>query len=511
MAVIDSAFYRWRVCGLLVLTGTLSAQDYGEKGRYWIDPGSFTVDLNLGGPLPSYDHMTDKERELRVAATSQLLNSLNWNKDLLRIDPSLVDKRGRVSLNLSQHFSGANLADFLDGEPYPYACNGTGLPTKEQGFRMDWLISQGMRFQVYKNVLDLPKNLSTLTKSLGISNVPLDRNTLNLSLGRNSQGLAESGVALGISRLLELQRIQPYQGGSFTREWRRTWDTISDPKPGRDTDFRNFVLHPKQFKFDGGEIIFHLPNFYRGWLLADAKGNLIGEAPSNIVLNAFHPEFGEALKAPLSCMTCHSGTVQPSQADRETRDRLAELAKGLRARLGAGAREYSSYGYGSGGGYDEARASLQEIEEVLRSGVIDTIENHSLQAGVDDQKTLSALHRSGGFVPSSEGSKEPAMVLPQFALAYDRPVSLTTAAKELSSALGWEVTKEELTKTLSDPKNAFAAQKAGYEAGRPMSRRQFESGFCELKEALVSRRALRAGTGQGANPEGGQTHGTQTK
>src|SRR5262249_36628039 len=60
---------------------------------------------------------------------------------------------------------------------------------------------------------------------------------------------------------------------------------------------------PRDFRHDGGEIIFNLPNGLQGYLLVDGRGNRIDRAPLEIVQDA--RQKGAAVVNGISCMGCH--------------------------------------------------------------------------------------------------------------------------------------------------------------------------------------------------------------
>src|SRR5262249_41207164 len=59
------------------------------------------------------------------------------------------------------------------------------------------------------------------------------------------------------------------------------------------------------FEQAGGEIIFNLPNGLQGYLLVDAKGKRIDEAPADIVEDASRTSGSGIIVNGLSCMACH--------------------------------------------------------------------------------------------------------------------------------------------------------------------------------------------------------------
>jgi hypothetical protein len=76
---------------------------------------------------------------------------------------------------------------------------------------------------------------------------------------------------------------------------------------------QNISEHPLDFDFDGGEIIFNLPNGLQGYMLTDADGNRLDEGPINIVQDESQKDF--LVRNGVSCMGCHSAGMIKVQDD----------------------------------------------------------------------------------------------------------------------------------------------------------------------------------------------------
>ena len=68
--------------------------------------------------------------------------------------------------------------------------------------------------------------------------------------------------------------------------------------------FQNILVHPLDFEFDGGEIIFSLENGLQGYMLTNAAGARLNEGPSNIVQDPSQKD--QLVRNGVSCMGCHS-------------------------------------------------------------------------------------------------------------------------------------------------------------------------------------------------------------
>jgi hypothetical protein len=86
----------------------------------------------------------------------------------------------------------------------------------------------------------------------------------------------------------------------------------------------NIGVHPLDFDFDGGEIIFNLPNGLQGYMLTNAEGIRLNEGPINIVQDESQKDF--LVRNGVSCMGCHSAG-------------MIKVADNIRADLDAGQTE----------------------------------------------------------------------------------------------------------------------------------------------------------------------------
>jgi hypothetical protein len=76
---------------------------------------------------------------------------------------------------------------------------------------------------------------------------------------------------------------------------------------------QNITVNPLDFDFDGGEIIFTLPNGMQGYMLTDAAGTRLNEGPLNIVQDESQKDF--IVRNGVSCMGCHSAGMIKVQDD----------------------------------------------------------------------------------------------------------------------------------------------------------------------------------------------------
>jgi hypothetical protein len=84
-------------------------------------------------------------------------------------------------------------------------------------------------------------------------------------------------------------------------------------------NFQNISEHPLDFDFDGGEIIFNLPNGLQAYMLTDRDGNRLDEGPIEIVQDESQKDF--LVRNGVSCMGCHiAGMIKANDDIREDLD-----------------------------------------------------------------------------------------------------------------------------------------------------------------------------------------------
>lgn len=79
------------------------------------------------------------------------------------------------------------------------------------------------------------------------------------------------------------------------------------------TGAQNVNEHPLDFDFDGGEIIYNLPNGLQAYMLTDALGNRLNEGPLGIVQDESQEDF--LVRNGVSCMGCHSNGMIKANDD----------------------------------------------------------------------------------------------------------------------------------------------------------------------------------------------------
>ena len=227
-------------------------------------------------------------------ALSKLVNSLSWDVEIHNPQP------------IGNHIFYIDLRDY-DWDvtdawthieaiyPYPY---GFGLPTYETLQQLtdsnvpyvyiDWFIANASRPPLYHDILDLPDTDSQLERRLEVDVVKNLINAPGSSVWR--AGFNESGVS-NHNRVVE-RHLSRY--GAY---W-KSYDFAGS------ASIQNIFTHPLDFRHDGGEIVFNLPNGLQGYYLADANGNRLDAAPIDIVSD---PKADDpTVRNGISCIGCHT-------------------------------------------------------------------------------------------------------------------------------------------------------------------------------------------------------------
>lgn len=240
--------------------------------------------------------VSDEELEAARVGLSKLVNSLSWHKEitpLATVDPArtifridLRDYNWTVAtwnLLLAVYPYGvrgvdSRTIDVLSGSPLPY-------------IRADWFVANASVPPLYHDLLGLPKNVRELEQLLGIETARDLEEEKNVARA----GLRSSGVSQN-NRVLE-RHVSPY--GAY---W-KSFDFRSN------LDDQNIFKDPLRLNPAGGEIIFNLPNGLQAYLLIDAFGRRIDEAPIAIVSDRNNPD-DPVIRNGRSCMSCHYAGIQ---------------------------------------------------------------------------------------------------------------------------------------------------------------------------------------------------------
>lgn len=227
-------------------------------------------------------------------AFSKLANSLSWGVEIHNPQP------------IGNHIFYIDLRDYgwdvteawahIEAV-YPYAY-GFGVPTYETLQQltdsnipyvyMNWFIANAARPPLYHDILDLPDTDSQLERRLEVDVVENLFNAPGERVWR--AGINKSGVS-NHNRVVE-RHLSKY--GAY---W-KSYDFAGS------ASIQNIFTHPLNFRHDGGEIVFNLPNGLQGYYLADANGERLDAAPIDIVSNPAADD--PTVRNGISCIGCHT-------------------------------------------------------------------------------------------------------------------------------------------------------------------------------------------------------------
>ncbi len=271
-------------------------------------------------------------------AASRLLNSLSWEAEVRA--PEAIGPGGAIlSFDLRDYgWTRQTWAELLSFDPYQLDFSTTPdlgelqaaiESLADQGLsetvwvRADWFVATASRPPLYHTILGLPATTAELEERLGV------RTGEDFRSGRlRRAGMVKSGVSRQ-NRLLD-RHASKY--GAYWKSY--------DFAPGRErSDLLRFPLGPRgtdptsepaAFDFDGGEIIFHLPNGLQAYFLATAAGARLDRAPVEIVEDHLQTSGSSQIVNGLSCIHCHKEGIKPFRDDLRTR---SPVEGAVRARL----------------------------------------------------------------------------------------------------------------------------------------------------------------------------------
>jgi mono/diheme cytochrome c family protein len=269
---------------------------------------------------------SDKEMEAVRAVFTFTINSLS-RKGQIADTPTIDQGKSIFRIRLSDLGWNEALWDTLTGF-YPYCIKSDNvaheglyaqLGTEAPVVRGDWFLATATKPPLYDLLIDLPKTVDELGQRLGI-NINNDINHPGLAEPDNliRVGFRKSGVALH-NRLLErhLGNAGQYLWVSYDFDSNEGQaDLLANPLGPVDRDQQNFV---HRFQHAGGEVIFTMPNGLQGYMLVNAVGTSIAEAPINIVRDPRRRT--GAVENGISCFGCHgiNGMIKPRDLDEVAR------------------------------------------------------------------------------------------------------------------------------------------------------------------------------------------------
>ncbi len=319
---------------------------------------------------------------------AKLINSLSWGRKI--VAPAAIDPaRTILRIDLRDYKWTGKIWDAITGaDPYGlvypesktaaafYEDAACGLPH----VRGDWLVAAASRPPLYHEILQLPatdKELETLLRLDAEDNI---RTHQTVRAGFNGSAVSRN------NRMIERHE------SSYGYYW-KSYDF------GKNIDRQNLFAYPlgpgaekNQFKHDGGEMIFSLPNGLQAYMLANGDGRRILKGPTEIVSDPKRPD--RAVENGLSCMSCHVKGILPKD------DQIRAHAE----------KNNSSF-------------SDRELESILALYVAK--DRFQTLVKEDSDRFKKAVELTGGRV----GTTEPIVAL---ALLFESELDLPLAASELN-------------------------------------------------------------------------------
>ena len=244
-------------------------------------------------------------------ALSKLVNSLSWGREVIKpqpIDPE--ETIFHIDLRDYEWEIGTNQWTLIEAE-YPYKIEfntptQAALREKLTNLRetmdcevpfvhVDWFIATASLPPLYHDILNLPETDRELEAELDVDVVSNLRNAAGKRVWR--AGFNDSGVS-------NHNRVVERHTSRYGAYW-KSYDFAGS------VGTKNIFTHPLSFTHDGGEIIFNLPNGLQAYLLVDASGNRLDEAPINIVSNPAASD--PTVRNGLSCIGCHTEGMKDFQ------------------------------------------------------------------------------------------------------------------------------------------------------------------------------------------------------
>ncbi|MBC8071937.1 MAG: hypothetical protein IAG13_26655, partial [Deltaproteobacteria bacterium] len=244
------------------------------------------------------------ELEVYRQAVSKTMNSLSNGTNV--VVPTAIDADATIfRVDLRDYEWDADLWAFLASQS-PYAVALTREEAVDvQSFtgeqipilRGDWVAAVATAPPLYHDLLQLPTTLLDLQVQLGVNiNGNITQEIQNDGDDVARSGFLDSGVSEN-NRLIERHEIP----GASNRSLWMSYDFSSNNAE------QNLFASPLAFSEAGSEVIFSLPNGLHAYLIVDAAGTRLDEAPDDIVTDPSEPD-GNVVNG-RSCMGCHDGGI----------------------------------------------------------------------------------------------------------------------------------------------------------------------------------------------------------
>ena len=237
-------------------------------------------------------------------ALSKLINSLSWKFEIT--NPTPIDEAQIIFHIDLRRYEWNTTTDVWAQIEQAYPYNIAFDPETQVGLlekltqlqtetgstvpfvHVDWFLATASLPPLYHDILDLPLTDLLLETQLGVNVASNIRNAPGVDVWR--AGFNDSGVSSN-------NRVVERHTSRYGAYW-KSYDFAGS------VGSQNIFTHPLDFTYDGGEIVFNLPNGLQAYLLVDANGNRLNDAPINIVSNPAASD--PTVRNGLSCIGCHT-------------------------------------------------------------------------------------------------------------------------------------------------------------------------------------------------------------
>lgn len=265
----------------------------------------------------------ESQKGIFALGVNKVLNSLHWRTAITNFTP-LNETATIVKIDIRNYdLSAAEWNRITTGYPYTNQMSRLNRWTNLQSLtgatipvvRADWFIQQVTQPVLYKELLEIPNNITELETRIGV-NAANNIRTANIIRA----GIEDSGVSHS-NRIIERHQ------SSFGAYWKSydfansngTKDIFRNPLGPVNSGIAN--IGQIEFVHDGGEMIFTLPNGLHGYVLTDAPGNYINTGPLEIVEDLTRQD--RLVTNSNSCFTCHTAGWIP------IKDEIGPAANGV--------------------------------------------------------------------------------------------------------------------------------------------------------------------------------------
>ena len=237
-------------------------------------------------------------------ALSKLINSLSWKFEIT--NPTPIDEAQTIFYIDLRRYEWNTTTDVWPQIEQVYPYNIEFDPETQAGLldkltqlqtetgsivpfvHADWFLATASLPPLYHDILDLPQTDSILETQLGVNVASNITDAPGIDVWR--AGFNDSGVS-------ENNRVVERHTSRYGAYW-KSYDFAGN------IGSQNIFTHPLDFTQDGGEIIFNLPNGLQAYLLVDANGIRLNDAPIEIVSD---PKASDpTVRNGLSCIGCHT-------------------------------------------------------------------------------------------------------------------------------------------------------------------------------------------------------------